>query len=95
MTYLERPWIKSYKLGPYKLDHSLAPYPNLPVYHVLDDAAENYPGQVAVYFLGRTVNYAQLKNRVDKFAAALARLGVEKGDRVCVFLPNCRKGVTS
>ncbi|MCK5314518.1 MAG: AMP-binding protein, partial [Anaerolineales bacterium] len=86
---------KSYKLGPYKLDHSLAPYPNLPVYHVLDDAAENYPGQVAVYFLGRTVNYAQLKNRVDKFAAALARLGVEKGDRVCVFLPNCTEFIIS
>jgi len=95
MTYLEKPWIKSYKLGPYKLDHSLVPYPNLPVYHVLDDAAENYPGQVAVYFLGRTVNYAQLKNRVDKFAAALARLGVEKGDRVCVFLPNCTEFIIS
>jgi long-chain acyl-CoA synthetase len=95
MTYLEKPWLKSYKLGPYRLDQSLAPYPNVPVFQVLDDAVENYPGQTAVYFLGRTINYAQLSSRVSKLAAALTALGVKKGDRVCVYLPNCTEFIIS
>jgi long-chain acyl-CoA synthetase len=95
MGYLDKPWLKSYKLGPYKLEHSLAPFPNFPVFTILDQAAEKYPGQTAVYFLGRTINYAQLKTRVDKLAAALAKLGVQKGDRVCVFLPNCTEFIIS
>lgn len=95
MSYADKPWLKSYKLGPYKLDESLAPYPNTPVYQVLDDAVENYPGQTAIYFLGRTTNYAQLKTHVIKLAAVLTKLGVEKGDRVCVFLPNCPEFIIS
>ncbi len=95
MSFADKPWLKSYKLGPYKLDESLAPYPNSPVYQVLDDAARKYPGQTAIYFLGRTTNYTQLKTRIDTFAAALAKLGVEKGDRVCVFLPNCQEFIIS
>ena len=51
MTYADKPWLKSYKLGPYKLEHSLTPFPEEPVYKVLDDAAAKYPGQTAVLFL--------------------------------------------
>jgi long-chain acyl-CoA synthetase len=88
-SYLDKPWLKSYKLGPYKLDHSLAPYPQQPVFQALDDAAARYPGQTAVLFLGRSLNYAQLKAQADRLASALAALGVQRGDRVCLFLPNC------
>lgn len=95
MTYSDRPWLKSYKLGPYKLEESLAPYPQVPVFKALDDAAENYPGQAALLYLGRSINYSQLKTRVDKLAAGLAKLGVQKGDRVCVYLPNCMEFVIS
>jgi len=94
-TYADKPWLKSYKLGPYNLEHSLAPYPKVPVFQALDDAAENYPGQAALLYLGRSINYSQLKTRVDKLAAALAKLGVQKGDRVCVYLPNCMEFVIS
>ncbi len=58
MTYADRPWLKSYKLGPYKLDESLAPYPRVPVFKALDDAAENYPGQTALLYLDRSINYS-------------------------------------
>jgi long-chain acyl-CoA synthetase len=95
MSYLEKPWLKSYKLGPYKLDQSLIPYPNTPVFEILDQSAEQHPGQAAIYFLGRSINYAQLKDRVDKLADALAALGIEKGDRVCVYLPNCPEFIIS
>ena len=89
MIYSEKPWLKSYKLGPYKLKESLEPYPKVPVFQVLDDAAKNYPGQTAILFEGKDVKYHQLKNLTDRFASGLYKLGVSKGDRVCLFLPNC------
>ncbi len=95
MSYLEKPWLKSYKLGPYKLEHSLAPYPREPVFKALDDAASNHPGHTAILFMERSINYRQLKTRVDKLASALAGLGVQRGDRVCVFLPNCAEFIIS
>jgi long-chain acyl-CoA synthetase len=95
MTYLDKPWLKSYKLGPYKLEESLAPYPQEPVFKALDEAAENHPKQTAVLFLDRSINYHQLRRQADRLAAALARLGVVRGDRVCIFLPNCIEFIVS
>ena len=95
MTYADKPWLKSYQLGPYKLDKTLAPYPVEPVFKALDLAAERYPNQTAVLYLERTMNYAQLKNRVDRLAAGLASLGVARGDKVCIFLPNCVEFILS
>jgi len=95
MTYLEKPWLKSYKLGPYKLRESLEPYPKVPVFKALDDAAENYPSQTAILFEGVEIRYRQLKKLVDKLASGLSKLGVEKSDRVCLFLPNCIEFILS
>ena len=96
MTYADKPWLKSYKLGPYKLDHSLAPYPEEPVYKALDDAAESYPGQTAILYLDRKISYRQLKLLSEKLAAALQPDWASvKGDRVCVFLPNCPEFIIS
>jgi long-chain acyl-CoA synthetase len=95
MTYLDKPWLKSYKLGPYKLEESLAPYPKVPVFKALDDAAEKYPGQTAILFMERSLNYRDLKMQADKLAKGLAQLGVKRGDRVCVFLPNCMEFILS
>jgi long-chain acyl-CoA synthetase len=95
MTYLDKPWLKSYKLGPYKLDESLAPYPKVPVFKALDDSAEKFPGQTALLFLGRTIKYRDLRILVDRLAAALSSIGVKKGDKVCLFLPNCMEFIIS
>lgn len=93
MKYIDKPWLKSYKLGPYKMDHSLAPYSEKPLFNVLDTAAQKYAGRTAILFLEKTITYKELKNYADKLANALAGLGVQKGDRVCVFLPNCPEAV--
>jgi long-chain acyl-CoA synthetase len=95
VTYADKPWLKSYKLGPYKLKESLAPYPKVPLFKALDDAAENNPGQTAILFLGRSINYKNLRIQVDRLAAALAGLGVKQGDQVQIFLPNCMEFVIS
>ena len=93
MNYLDKPWLKSYKLGPYKLDHSLAPYPEEPLFNALDNAAKQYPGKTAILFLKRTITYKDLKIYADKLANALTGLGVKKGDKVCIFLPNCPEAI--
>jgi long-chain acyl-CoA synthetase len=48
---------------------------------------------VAIVFLGTTMTYAQLRTDVDRFAGALDALGVRKGDRVALVLPNCPQNV--
>jgi long-chain acyl-CoA synthetase len=95
MTYADKPWLKSYKLGPYPLDHTLAPYPEVPVYKALEDAAEKYPGQTAILYQERKISYRELKELSDRMVAALVALGVRRGDRVCVFMPNCPEFIIS
>ena len=85
----DKPWLESYQLGPFKLERTLAPYPEVPLYRLLDEAAATWPTQTAVLFEERSTKYHELKRRVDRLAGALARLGLHKGDRVCLFLPNC------
>lgn len=89
MAYSDKPWLKSYKLGPYKLKQSLHPYASVPVFKALDDAAEKYAGQTAILFEGREIKYRQLKTLADRLASGLSNLGVRKDERVCLFLPNC------
>jgi long-chain acyl-CoA synthetase len=95
MNYADRPWLKSYMLGPYKLEHSLAPYPQKPVFEILDRVALEFPNQTAILFEGKELKYYQLKSKVDSLVSALMRLGLEKGNRVCLFLPNCPEYVLS
>ena len=95
MNYSDKPWLKSYKLGPYKLRKSLEPYPNEPVFKALDDAAKKFPAQTAVQFDGNKIKYHELKKLTDKLANGLIGLGVKKGDRIGLFLPNCIEFVLS
>jgi len=54
----------------------------------LERSALAYPDQCAIAFLGTHLTYRQLKEDVDRLATALARLGVTKGTRVALHLPN-------
>jgi long-chain acyl-CoA synthetase len=87
ITYADKPWLNVYKLGPFALAKSLD-YPKIPLYKILDDAAAKYPNNVAILFKGRTITYQELKLYTDKLATALVDLGVKKGDRVAVMMPN-------
>ncbi len=85
----ERPWLKQYKLGPYKLPQTKEPYPVTTVHSLLDATAAEYPDRAACYYLGREILYSEMKQFSDSLAAALAGLGVAKGDKVATVLPNC------
>ena len=54
----------------------------------LERSAAAYPDATAIVFLGSRLTYAQLKDQVDRLATALAGLGVGKGTRVAIHLPN-------
>jgi long-chain acyl-CoA synthetase len=63
-------------------------YPIVPLHEILANTARAYPKQIAVEFLDAEMTYEELNLLSDQLAAALARLGVKRGDRVAVFLPN-------
>lgn len=87
-------WQKNYEPGvPPTVD-----IPAIPLYRVLDDAAQRYPHNTALRLVLKqlkfglavesTMTYAAVKEASDRFAAALHRLGVQPGDRVAIMLPN-------
>ncbi len=59
-----------------------------PLYAFLDAAAARHPDHAALDFLGRRTNYAQLKDQVDRAAAGFRALGVVRGTKVGLCLPN-------
>ena len=81
---LDRPWLRAYEPG---VPATLT-YPDQPLYHFLDEAAATYPNRPALIFLGRRIAYRSLADQVNRFANALLALGIQKGDRVAVHLPN-------
>jgi acyl-CoA synthetase (AMP-forming)/AMP-acid ligase II len=68
---------------------SIAPYEVVPVQTGLQRSAARLPNKVAIIDGERHETYRQLDEHSDRFAAALASLGVSKGDRVGILAPNC------
>ena len=89
MSYADKPWLKSYKFGPYALKKTLEPYPVIPLYQILYDSAEQFPNRPACLAFGKETRYSELKNYVDRLATGLAALGVKKGGFVATIIPNC------
>jgi long-chain acyl-CoA synthetase len=82
---MNRPWLKHYD---YWVPHHMS-YPRRPLHEILDTAAVDVPDRPATSFFGATLTYAELKNRSDRLAAAFDAMGLVKGDRVGIMLPNC------
>jgi long-chain acyl-CoA synthetase len=91
MADVATPWLDSYPPG--VPEHVDVPGGNLA--RLLDDAARDFPSAPALHFQGRTVSYAQLAEQAWRFAGALAGLGVGKGTKVGLVLPNCPQVVVA
>ncbi|WP_106639939.1 long-chain-fatty-acid--CoA ligase [Allosphingosinicella vermicomposti] len=63
-------------------------YPPLSLPDLFDEAARAVPDAIAIDFLGRKYSYAETADGVNRVACGLQALGVTKGDRVGLFLPN-------
>jgi len=63
-------------------------YPNLPLQDILKEKSRLYPSRVAIACSSAKISYEELDSFSDHFSSALFRLGVRKGDKVALFLPN-------
>lgn len=80
----ERPWLRFYQPGvPAELD-----IPAQPLTWLLDNAVKHYASRAAILYFGNRLTYAQLSTLANRFAVGLQKLGIAKGDRVAVALPN-------
>ena len=75
-----------------ELRKSLAPYVPYPLQDLLTRAAGSYGGKVAVIDGDRRFTYGQLSEYSNRFASALAKLGVRKGDRIAILAHADRPG---
>lgn len=60
-----------------------------PLYTLLDDAAAQWPTNIALDFFGKEYSYARLKEMVDRIARGMQDLKIGRGTRVGIFMPNC------
>jgi long-chain acyl-CoA synthetase len=80
----DKPWLKLYDPGvPQAID-----YPPIPAHGFVEEAARDYPDRPALVFKGNVIDYRSLNELTDRLAAGLAAMGIAKGDKVCLLMPN-------
>jgi long-chain acyl-CoA synthetase len=80
----EQVWLKRYDEGvPHHID-----YPEVPLFYYLEENARRFPEAPCTIFKGAKISYQEMNSITDQLAAGLAELGVGKGDRVGIFMPN-------
>jgi len=83
--YAAKPWVKHYDFWvPAELN-----LPRQPLYQILQIASAGYRDRHATAFLGAFLTFGEVKAQTDRLATSLSRLGIAKGDRVGIMLPNC------
>jgi long-chain acyl-CoA synthetase len=80
-----RPWFRTWRAG---VPKTVAPFTRQNAFTLLADAAAGFPGSTAIAFLGKHLTYRELLAEVERFSSVLAGLGVQRGDRVGLLLPN-------
>ena len=86
-----KPWLQNY---PEDIPATLE-YSSEPVQQYLVNAAEKYPNKIAIHFMGKEITYRNLYDQSLSLAGYLQGLGISKGDRVAIMLPNTPQSVIS
>jgi len=79
------PWFKNYDKG---VPRTLEPYPGTTMIEVVDESAKAKPYRAMFYFKGHRLLYHDFVRQSDALAAGLVALGIKKGERVALLLPN-------
>lgn len=79
-----RPWLSHYDEG---VPYTIA-IPRIPLQNLLSSSVRRFPKHTAIHFEGRRITYRRLNHEINRFANALRSLGLDKGDRVMLLLPN-------
>lgn len=88
---MQKKWLSLY---PEEIPHQID-YDEKPLYAYLQEAAQKQPHKIAFHFLGKEMSYAQVYESALKLANEMRGLGLQKGDRAAVMLPNCPQAVIS
>lgn len=80
---LTAPWRAYYGNTPASLD-----YPRLTMYQMVAETAKKYPKTLAYTFMGKGTTYEEFVQRIDRAAKGLVKLGIRKGNRVTICMPN-------
>lgn len=80
-----KPWLSQY---PPEIPEVVT-YDPIPLQDFLTRSAAKYPTKNAIHFLGKDITFEEFYESAMKFANYLRKLGIEKGDRVAIMLPNC------
>ena len=84
-VFANRPWLASYDFWV----PSTTNFPKQSLYQILQTAASQYRDRPATAFFGAQLTFGEIKEKADRLAAGLHSLGITKGDRVGIMLPNC------
>lgn len=86
---IDKPWLDHYPAEvPITYD-----YPKQNLAQFLVESTKLYPEHIALDFLGKKISYKVLLDSVYRYSNALLKLGIRKGDRVAIMLPNCPQAV--
>jgi len=89
--YSAKPWVSGYAPGvPSEVET-----PEGSLSHLIEESVQTYGKHVALEFFGATTTYAELGDQIVRAAEGLRKLGVSKGDRVALVLPNCPQHVAA
>ncbi|GJM01642.1 MAG: dicarboxylate--CoA ligase PimA [Rhodomicrobium sp.] len=78
------PWQKSYRSG---LEWTKK-YTSEPHFRMLERSVEHFGDHICTYFVGKETSYKEIGKLADKVAQGLQEMGIKKGDKIGLFLPN-------
>jgi long-chain acyl-CoA synthetase len=86
---MSRPWLAHYESGvPYTVG-----IPRIPLHHLLRSAVRRFPNHPALYFEGTRLSYRWLNHEANRFGNAIVSLGIAKGARILLHLPNTPQAI--
>lgn len=87
----DRPWVRNY---PENVPETIE-YPLIKIFDLLEDAVKGFPDSTALVFFDKKMTYEHFYDKITRLAAAMKNLGVKKGDRVAIYLPNIPQFIIS
>lgn len=87
-TSASAPWLRFYGEAPHTID-----YPKKTMYQMIASTAKKFPNYTAYEFMGKKTSFAEFLRRIEVTAKALLEIGIQKGDRVTICMPNSPQAV--
>ena len=84
------PWLKFYGDIPHSID-----YPDYTMYEMVEETAKKYSDEYVYEFMGKKTKYCEFLEKIDEVAKAFTAMGIVKGDRVTIALPNTPQAINA